>query len=66
MNEPDFDHMKKMDFHLEKIICPECNRIQDAKVEHTFPWFSYIHECECGFIIMESEWIRVEPKNTTK
>ena len=45
----------------ESIICPECGYIQYAKVEHTIPFWTYIHECEkCEHIIMESEWQRVE------
>lgn len=45
----------------EKIICPECGQIQYAKVEDTIPFATYIHECEkCKYIIMESEWLRVE------
>ena len=45
----------------EKIKCPECNTIQNAEVELTIPFATYIHECEkCGYIIMESEWIKVE------
>ena len=45
----------------EKIICPECGLIQYAKVEHTIPFSTYIHECEkCEYIIMESEWQRDE------
>jgi len=44
---------------IEKIVCPECGKIQNAKVEHTIPFATYIHECErCEYIIMESEWQR--------
>ena len=50
--------------HLEAIRCPECSKLQLATVEHTWPWFSYVHECtDCGYIIMESEWPRL---NTIK
>jgi acetone carboxylase gamma subunit len=43
--------------HRETIKCPECNTIQQARVEHTIPWYTYIHECtNCGYMIMESEW----------
>jgi hypothetical protein len=43
--------------HEEVIECPECNTEQIATVEHTIPWYSYVHECrECEHIIMESEW----------
>lgn len=45
----------------EKIICPECGKVQKAKIKHTVPFDTYIHECEkCKYIIMESEWQRVE------
>ena len=48
-------------YHYETIKCPECKVVQDAKVEHKAPWDVYIHECEeCGHIIMESEWEKVE------
>lgn len=53
--------------HAEKIICPECKSIQDAIVEHTPLWNMYVHECtECGYIIMESEWERVEDEKEKK
>jgi uncharacterized protein (DUF2225 family) len=45
------------DFHIDTIECPECNTIQDAKVEHTLPWFTRIHQCiNCKYLIMDSEW----------
>lgn len=40
----------------QTIQCPECKSIQQATVEHTVPWPTYIHECSCGHLIMESEW----------
>lgn len=40
----------------EKIRCPECHKIQLATVTETPLWNIYIHECECGYIIGESEW----------
>ena len=47
--------------HTERIRCPECVSEQDATVEHTFPHWSRVHTCaSCGYIIMESEWERVE------
>lgn len=50
-----------MDKHIEIIKCPECNKIQEAIVEHTLPWASYVHTCiGCGYIIMESEWNKLE------
>jgi len=56
--------MSKAKEHIEIIECPNCNSVQAATVEHTVPWWSYVHECsECGFIIMESEWNKIqEPK----
>ena len=42
--------------HIERIVCPSCGKVQDATVEHTWPWWSYVHECDCGYIIGESEW----------
>lgn len=43
--------------HFEIIRCPECEKVQQAVVEHTEPWYSYVHQCiGCGYTIMESEW----------
>jgi len=42
--------------HTEQIECPECGSLQNATVEHTQPFWTYIHECNCGHTIMESEW----------
>lgn len=60
------DHVCKPEnikFHFENIVCPECDREQLATVEHTFPFFTYIHECVgCGYTIMESEWEKVVPQ----
>jgi len=47
----------------DNIRCPECGVVQGADVTHTEgdPFASWIHECiACGFIIMESEWEKVE------
>jgi len=46
--------------HEEWIKCPECQKAQKAEVEHTYPFWSYVHFCECGFIIGESEWEVIE------
>ena len=48
-----------------RIKCPECGTMQDAIVEHTLPFSTYVHFCEkCGYVIMESEWEEIkEPKN---
>ncbi len=51
------DEENKIASHLENIVCPGCQSMQSAEVEHTRPWWSYVHTCtECGYIIMESEW----------
>ncbi|QHV99252.1 hypothetical protein [Spirosoma endbachense] len=47
--------------HNETIVCPKCELIQIATVEHTVPWHSYVHTCSaCQYIITESEWQRVQ------
>jgi len=44
-----------------KIICPQCQSIQDANVEPCWTWDVYIHKCtECKYIIMESEWNEIQ------
>ena len=50
-----------MSSHLETIICPNCGREQTATVQHTNPWWTRIHNCDCGYTIMESEWEQVCP-----
>jgi len=51
----------KFKTHKEEIICPECNTIQMAEVEHSIPFWTYIHECiNCKNIILESEWITTD------
>ena len=43
--------------HAERIRCPDCGHEQDATVQHTAPWPTYLHDCEqCHYLIMESEW----------
>lgn len=60
------DHVCKPEnikFHYESIVCPECDKEQLATVEHSMPFFTYIHECvNCGYTIMESEWQKVIPQ----
>lgn len=49
--------------HTKTIQCPMCDHIQQAEVEHTFPFYTYIHDCEkCGYTILESEWNEFKPK----
>lgn len=44
--------------HHEKIKCPTCGSIEDGVVLHLTPFDSYVHHCgNCGYIIMESEWV---------
>ncbi len=51
--------MGKWEIHSEAIRCPECGSVQSATVEHTEPFWTWLHECiECGYIIMESDWIK--------
>jgi ribosomal protein L37AE/L43A len=48
---------KGMESHKEKIKCPNCNSVEDAIVEHTIPFATFVHTCsQCDYIIMESEW----------
>jgi Zn ribbon nucleic-acid-binding protein len=52
-----FEVEEKFVYHEEQIICPMCEELQTATVEHTIPWYSFVHECsKCGYIITESEW----------
>tara|TARA_Y100000310_G_C20045853_1_gene518287 strand:- start:121 stop:300 length:180 start_codon:yes stop_codon:yes gene_type:complete len=47
--------------HYEKIKCPECDTVQEAKVIYTVLWNMYCHDCiQCGYTIMESEWNEME------
>ena len=47
--------------HTERIKCNECGLEQDAEVEHTYPFPTYVHVCEdCGFIVMESDWDKID------
>lgn len=47
----------------ESIRCPACGRVQEAQVhfEHWMPFPAYVHDCECGYTIMESDWEKVDP-----
>lgn len=50
-----------VDSHIESIVCPNCNHIEQATVLHTAPFYSYVHNCtQCCHIIMESEWQTIE------
>lgn len=52
-----------METHKETIKCPNCGHIQEAIVEMTKPFATYIHTCEkCKFIITESDWEKVYDK----
>lgn len=48
--------------HTELIVCPECNQEELATVEHTEPFWTYVHHCsQCGHCILESEWQVANP-----
>ena len=52
-----------MESHIEEIECPECGKQQLAKVEHSEPFWTYIHQCvQCNYFIGESEWETVKTK----
>ena len=57
---------KDMKQHTETIRCPKCGHNQVAKVDHTQPFYSYAHECSCGYWITESEWESFDDKSFTK
>jgi ribosomal protein L37E len=45
------------EYHVERIICPECGVAQQAKVAHLVPWHVRFHDCKkCGYPITETEW----------
>jgi len=47
--------------HIEKIQCVNCDTVQLAIVEHTYPWWGYSHICVgCNTYIGESEWNNVK------
>lgn len=46
----------------QTIICPKCEAVQPARVDHApnDVWAIYVHHCtECQYVIMESEWEQV-------
>jgi hypothetical protein len=55
----------KKETHKELIICPECENRQWAIVEHTEPFYTYIHNCPvCKYVITESDWNVVKAPTT--
>jgi len=53
--------------HEESIQCPGCNSIQLATVQHTQPFATKIHHCtNCEYIIMESDWCKINPNEQTQ
>ena len=46
----------------DRIRCPNCGREFDAPVTYDDgdPWQTMIAECECGYVIIESEWEEVK------
>lgn len=54
--------MRRNKYTIVQIRCPECGKIQEAKVEHTYPFATYVHFCvKCEYVILESEWQEVKP-----
>jgi len=51
----------KIEHHLETIRCPNCGAIRTATVQHTYPFWMFVHHCdECDYNITDSEWERVD------
>ena len=48
----------------EYITCPNCKAVSLAAVTHDawMPFDNYHHECNCGYLIGESEWDVVRDK----
>lgn len=47
----------EIESHDCEIICPNCGSIEMAKILHTIPFPTYLHDCKkCNYKIMESEW----------
>jgi uncharacterized Zn finger protein len=47
----------QLGFHYDIIKCPTCGQNQQAKVIHTSPEHTHIHECEaCHEIIEAADW----------
>jgi hypothetical protein len=44
-----------------RLECPACGATVDGAVTHAdgHPWPSYVAECGCGYVILESEWNEV-------
>lgn len=43
--------------HTERIVCPECQSIEEAEVKHSFPSELLYHVCEkCKCEITDTEW----------
>ena len=51
-----------MSQHSETIVCPACGKHCVAVVKHTEPFWTYVHTCECGYTILESEWEKIETR----
>ncbi|WP_165795989.1 hypothetical protein [Siphonobacter curvatus] len=43
------------------IRCPDCGHVQHAVIRDSYPFPTYLHDCEmCDYTIQESEWISVK------
>lgn len=36
--------------------CPCCGDVTRAEEVPSIPWWTYVHVCECGYTITESDW----------
>lgn len=60
-NFKQYENIIKGERHTEHIVCPQCGKVCTAEVKKSLPWNILVHRCEhCGFLIMESDWERVE------
>jgi phage FluMu protein Com len=51
-----------LEFTLTMVKCPSCDTVQPAIIEHTVPFYTYLHFCEkCDYVIMESEFDQINP-----
>jgi hypothetical protein len=62
--EKNFRFSPVIECHKEMIKCDKCGLVQWGLVEHTLPFWTYLHTCSCGNLIMEGEWetVNIEAK----
>jgi len=54
--EKDFKFSPVIECHKERIKCNDCGLVQWGLVVHSVPFWTYLHTCDCGNLIMESDW----------